>query len=123
MIVTPSTPVKTASYLEPAAPRRRLGRAVTSLGTRRALRAAPAPSTTIGSVVVAGHADDRCEHRSGWLRCVRGPHLDSPQAHVLVAGAPDPHHVPVPVRTPVGAPGRTAASAPAASLPAAVCCA
>lgn len=110
MIVTPPMPVKTATYLEPAAPRRRPGRAVTALSTRRALRAAPAPST-IGSIVVAERDDERCEHRSGSLRCVRGSHLDSPQAHVLVAGAPDPDHV------------RTPGAAPAASVPVAACCA
>lgn len=95
--VPPARPatLKTATYLEPAAPRRRPHRAVTSLSTRRTLRTAPA-AFRIGSIEVAGHDEDRCEHRSGSLRCVRGPHLDAPQAHVLVAGAPDPHHVAAP---------------------------
>ncbi|GAA0981803.1 hypothetical protein ENKNEFLB_00484 [Nocardioides aquaticus] len=89
--------VKTVTHLEPAVPRRRPGRSVTSLSTRRTLRTAPAPFR-IGSIEVAGHDEERCEHRSGSLRCVRGPHLGAPQAHVLVAGAPDPHHVAPPVR-------------------------
>ncbi|WP_160004988.1 hypothetical protein [Nocardioides sp. AX2bis] len=105
--------VKTVTHLEPAVPRRRPGRSVTSLSTRRTLRTAPAPFR-IGSIEVAGHDEERCEHRSGSLRCVRGPHADAPQAHVLVAGAPDPHHA-----TQTTA---VAVAAPTASRAAACCC-
>ncbi len=124
MIATPparSDLVKTVTHLEPALPRRRPGRSVTALATRRALRTTPAPAR-IGSVVVAAVDQQRCEHRSGSLRCVRGPHPDVPQAHVLVAGAPDPLHVPAPARASVPVPVR--ASVPAgtdAVRP--VCCA
>lgn len=112
--------VKTVTHLEPAAPRRRPGRSVTSLSTRRTLRTAPAPFR-IGSVEVAGHDEERCEHRSGSLRCVRGPHLGAPQAHVLVAGAPDPHHVAEVVADAVTEAVTEVVAAPA-TLRSAVCC-
>lgn len=129
MIATPPAPpaptarvasVKTVSHLEPAVPRRRPGRTVTALRTRRELRAAPARST-IGSIVAAGRDDDRCEHRTGALRCVRGPHLEAPRAHVLVAGAPDPRRGRTAARVPDDTPAPS--SARAAAVAAVVCCA
>ncbi|SDE26550.1 hypothetical protein [Auraticoccus monumenti] len=46
----------------------------------------PVLATLGAGVDLAPTGDDRCDHRSGRLRCVRRRHPEHPDAHVRVAG-------------------------------------